>query len=108
MSVTGAVHHPLTFQAIGNTTLLDAISKADGLDSNAAGEILVSTPTPNGGQIVRRVSVEQLIDGTDATLNIRLYGGEVIRVPSAGRVYVVGNVKRSEPFLFKMEITLRY
>jgi polysaccharide export outer membrane protein len=98
VSVTGAVRHPLTFQAIGNPTLLDAISKADGLDANAAGEILVSSPTPNGSQLVRRVSVEQLIDGTDATLNIRLYGGEVIRVPSAGRVYVVGNVKRSGAF----------
>lgn len=98
VSVTGAVRHPVVFQAVGNTTLLDAISKADGLDGNAAGEILVSTPVPNGTTLLRRISVEQLIDGTDPTVNIRLYGGEIIRVPQAGRVYVLGNVKRPGAF----------
>jgi polysaccharide export outer membrane protein len=83
---------------VGNTTLLDAISKADGLDAGAAGEILISSPAANGNQLVRRVSVEQLIDGADPTVNIRLNGGEVIRVPQAGRVYVLGNVKKSGAF----------
>ncbi|MBV8572729.1 MAG: polysaccharide biosynthesis/export family protein [Acidobacteriaceae bacterium] len=98
VTVTGAVHHPVTFQAVGKTTLLDAISKADGLDANAAGEILVTSPAASGGQLVRRVSVQQLVDGSDSSVNLTLYGGEVIRVPTAGRVYVLGNVKKPGAF----------
>src|SRR5580704_11689870 len=31
VSVVGEVHHPLTFQAAGNVTLLDAIARAEGI-----------------------------------------------------------------------------
>ncbi len=42
ISVVGAVKSPLTFQAMGNVTLLDAITQAQGLADNAGPEILVS------------------------------------------------------------------
>ncbi len=35
-----------------------------------------------------------LLKDADPTLNIRLYGGEDISVPAAGKVYIVGNVKK--------------
>lgn len=43
---------------------------------------------------MQRIPVKGLIDATDPALNIKLYGGEEIRVPEAGKVYVVGNVKQ--------------
>ena len=42
--------------------------------------------------------MKQLIDEADPALNIRLHGGEEIRVPQAGRVYVIGNVKKTGAF----------
>jgi polysaccharide export outer membrane protein len=103
VSVMGAVKLPVTFQAVGNVTLLDALTKAGGLAPEAGSEILVSRATSNGGPagqqaLVRRIPVRGLIDEADASLNIRLYGGEEIRVPPAGRVYVLGNVKKSGAF----------
>src|SRR5690349_8316734 len=42
ISVAGAVKNPTTFQAIGNVTLLEAITRAGGLSPEAGTEILVS------------------------------------------------------------------
>jgi polysaccharide export outer membrane protein len=102
ISVAGAVKQPLTFQASGPVTLLEAITKAGGLAPEAGPEILVSRaqPGPDGSvtALVQRILVKGLIDAADPTLNISLTGGEEIRVPEVGRVYVIGNVKRPGAF----------
>lgn len=98
ISVAGAVRKPLTFQAVGATTLLDAITRAEGLAAGAGPEILVSRkqPGPDGTPIslVQRIPVKGLIDAADPELNLRLVGGEEIRVPEAGKVFVVGNIRK--------------
>ncbi|HKF47802.1 MAG TPA: polysaccharide biosynthesis/export family protein [Terracidiphilus sp.] len=98
ITVAGAVKMPVTFQAAGPVKLLDAISQAQGLTDNAGSEILVSSPEqgPDGRStsLVRRISVHSLFTEADAESNIELQGGEEIRVPEAGRVFVVGRVKK--------------
>src|SRR5712675_1622991 len=42
ITVAGAVHKPITFQAVGTVTLLDALTRAEGLASDAGSEILVT------------------------------------------------------------------
>ena len=42
--------------------------------------------------------VKGLIDAADPALNIKLNGGEEIRVPESGKVYVIGNVKTPGAF----------
>jgi polysaccharide export outer membrane protein len=102
ITVVGAVKMPVTFQAMGYITLLDAISRAQGLADNAGSEILVSGEAPNaaGGPapLLQRIPVRSLLDGENASLNLSLKGGEVIRVPEAGRVFVVGDVKKPGAF----------
>ncbi len=95
ISVMGAVRRPLTFQAVGRVTLLDALAKAEGLSPDAAGEVLV-TLRPAGARqpLLRRIPVKELIDHADPDLNLLLSGGEEIRVPEAGRIFVVGNVHK--------------
>ncbi|MGC9950708.1 MAG: polysaccharide biosynthesis/export family protein [Bryobacteraceae bacterium] len=98
ISVAGAVKTPLTFQAIGPLTLLEAITRAGGLSPEAGAEILVSRSQPGaeGAQIklVQRIPVKGLIDAADPKLNIPLTGGEEIRVPEVGKVFIVGNVTK--------------
>jgi polysaccharide biosynthesis/export protein len=102
ISVAGAVKKPITFQAIGPVTLLEAISKAEGLRDDAAREILVSKSQAgaNGKQttLTQRILVKGLIDAADPALNLSLTGGEEIRVPEAGKIYVVGSVKKPGAF----------
>lgn len=95
ISVVGAVNHPLTFQAYGSVTLLDAISRASGLSDQAGSEILVTRPSTEGGQsLLERIPVKGLIDRADPTMNPKLTGGEEVRVPEGGRVFVMGNVRK--------------
>ena len=101
ISVAGAVRKPISFQAVGAVTLLDAIARAEGLSPEAGGEILISRPTMDGGEqtlLTRRIPVKSLIDGDDPELNVKLTGGEEIRVPEMGRIFVAGNVKKPGAF----------
>ena len=97
ISVAGAVKQPLTFQADNPVTLLEAITRAGGLSPEAGPEILISRPKTAsdsaGTSLVRRIPVKGLIDAADPALNLSLTGGEEIRVPESGKVYVIGNVK---------------
>ena len=106
IKVVGAVKHPITFQAFGELTLLDAISRAEGLSDDAGPEILVSKVQPRvvdgkPATLVQRVSVKALIDAADPELNLKLEGGEEIRIPDAGKIYVVGNVRKPGAFTIK-------
>ncbi len=102
ITVSGAVRNPSTFQATGTVTLLDAITRAGGLADNAGAEILVSKPSSatddKSPMLVQRIPVHSLIGGEDPALNLHLEGGEDIRVPEAGRVFVLGRVKKPGAF----------
>jgi polysaccharide export outer membrane protein len=96
ISVSGAVKNPIIFQAIGNVTLVDALGKAGGLVPDQAGpEILVTKPNGDTGtQSVQRVPVKALMTGSDPALNLKLTGGEDIRVPDVGKYIVAGSVNK--------------
>ena len=102
ISVAGAVKMPLVFQADGPTTLLEAIARAQGLREDAGSEIIVSQsqsgPDEKPITLTRRISVRGLIDDADPALNVKLTGGEEVRVPEAGHIFVVGNVKKPGAF----------
>jgi polysaccharide export outer membrane protein len=102
ISVAGAVRNPITFQAAGPVTLLDALTRAGGLSPEAGPEILVSQTQPGEDDtptsIVQRIPVKGLIDAADPELNLRLFGGEEIRVPEVGKIFVVGTVKKPGAF----------
>jgi polysaccharide export outer membrane protein len=95
VSVIGAVKQPVTFQADGNITLLQALARAGGLAPEAGSEILVTRAQPGDRPcVVRRVPVKGLMDSAEPLLNLTLMGGELIRVPEAGKVFIMGNVRR--------------
>jgi polysaccharide export outer membrane protein len=93
ISVMGAVRKPVTFQSDGAVTLLDALSRAEGLTDDAGPEILVTQ-----NDVVRHIAVKHLIDGADPAENLRLTGNEEIRVPVAGKTFVLGNVRKPGAF----------
>jgi polysaccharide biosynthesis/export protein len=103
ISVAGAVKTPLTFQASSPVTLLEAITRAGGLTQTAGSEILVSKTQSRAdgvaAALMQRIPVKALIDGTDPDANLKLSGGEEVRIPEAGKVFVVGNVKRPGAYL---------
>lgn len=102
VSVMGAVRSPVTFQAVGAVTLLDALAKAGGLNDVAGSEILVTRASPvTGESAVDHVPVKQLLNDADPAVNYALHGGEQIRVPEAGKIYVFGDVKKPGAILVR-------
>ena len=47
--VAGAVRHPLTFDATGPVTLLEALTRAEGFSGEAGADILVTRTSPDTG-----------------------------------------------------------
>ncbi len=104
VSVVGAVKKPLTFQAMGRVTLLDALAKAEGLSEAAGPEVLLISYKGEGDgekRLVQRILVRDLIDEAKPELNALLKGGEEVRVPEARKIYVSGNVKKPGAFAVK-------
>jgi polysaccharide export outer membrane protein len=100
ISVSGAVRTPVVFQAIGSVTLVDALGKAGGLVPDQAGsEILVTKPNGDTGtQSIQRIPVKALMSGSEPALNLKLTGGEEIRVPDVGKYIVAGSVTHPGPY----------
>ena len=93
IAVMGAVKRPLTFQAEGTVTLLDALARAEGFSTEAGTEVLVT----RAGEVYQ-IPVKTLLRDADPTANLVLTGGEEIRVPEAGKVTVAGNVMKPGAF----------
>jgi polysaccharide export outer membrane protein len=93
ISVMGAVRRPVTFQSDGTTRLLDALSRAEGFTDDAGPEVLVTQ-----NDAVQRIAVKRLMDGSDPALNVRLLGNEEVRVPVAGKIFVLGNIRKPGGF----------
>jgi polysaccharide biosynthesis/export protein len=112
VSILGAVNHPGVQQADGDRTLLELISLAGGLRSDAGPIIKVTRdgtdeasafpagirPVLTDGHITAELPVASLFSGENPAENIRILPGDVITVPKEKLVYVVGDVKRAGGF----------
>ncbi len=101
ITIIGAVEHPMVYQAVRPTTLLEVLSAAGGLNSTAADYVTVGRMKKDGAPDVQRVSLRDLIDRGDPEANILVRGGDVVTVPKAGIVYVVGAVVRPGGFVIQ-------
>ncbi len=102
ISVAGAVRNPVTFQAAGPVTLLEAIARAGGLDRTAGPEILLTRIAMQDGNpattTTLHIPVVSLMNTADPRWNLPLTGGEEIRVPEAGQIFVAGNIAKPGAF----------
>lgn len=101
ITVIGAVEHPMVYHAVGATTLLEVLSAAGGLKSTAGNFVTISHTSASGKTTSRRIDLQALIDRGDPRANILLQGGDVVAVPKAGIVYVVGAVNRPGGFVIQ-------
>ncbi|HVB58251.1 MAG TPA: polysaccharide biosynthesis/export family protein [Candidatus Acidoferrales bacterium] len=105
ISVVGAVNHPMVLQAARPTTLLEVLAAAGGVSDNAGSDILVTRKERAEGAMVKKTSatinagpeqqvitirLQDLLETGNAIYNIPVYGGDVVSVPKAGVVYVMG------------------
>ncbi|MGA3023411.1 MAG: polysaccharide biosynthesis/export family protein [Bryobacteraceae bacterium] len=112
VSVLGAVRNPGVVQITGAKTLYEVLSLAGGLNPDAGNTIKVTRakksgplPLPNaaddptGQYRVAELNVRAVMEAQNPEENIPVLPHDVISVPKADLVYVVGCVKKSGGFV---------
>jgi polysaccharide export outer membrane protein len=107
VSVAGNVNTPGMVQLRGNRNLLEVISLAGGLRADAGDSVLVTRnlnqgPLPVAGAFtdptgqfsVAHINVREIMTGKNPLGNILIKPHDVITVPRARMIYVLGNVGR--------------
>lgn len=111
VSVLGSVRNPGVFQVAKTKRLLEVLSLAGGLATDAGDNVKISRlktagplPLPNvtedaaTGYQVGTINVRPLMQATDPSLNIPIADGDVVYVAKAELIYVMGAVKRAGGF----------
>ena len=111
VSVLGAVKNPGVYQIMGRKTLFEVLSLAGGLNPDASNRIKITRVAsegklplpdaavdPNGEFYIGELNVRDVMEAKNPEENIDAHQNDVITVPKAELVYVVGAVKRSGGF----------
>jgi polysaccharide export outer membrane protein len=114
VSVLGAVATPGVKQVVGRKTLLEMISLAGGLKPDAGYQLKLvrelhwgSIPLPcarntlDGKFSVCELNLQQLMDGTNPRDNIAVRPHDIISVPTAELIYVLGEVRKPGGFVLR-------
>jgi polysaccharide export outer membrane protein len=117
ITVIGAVKTPMVIQALRKTTLLQALSQAGGIGDEAGSTVVVTRPASDNSDLADpsaagaptasqtfTVNLADLLESGDARFNIPLVGGDVVSVPRAGIIYVVGAVQKPGGFLLENDL----
>ncbi len=96
VSVTGEVQHPGVYSVLGTRTLLDVISMAGGLTNTADTNITIRRRSGTEENV--SVNLKNDDARTSLTNNVQVYPGDLVVVPRAGIVYVLGDVNRPGGF----------
>jgi polysaccharide export outer membrane protein len=95
VSVLGAVRNPGLYDLLGRETLMQIISQAGGLTTEAGDEIIIMRQREDGMSNSLKISIDDLFVKGDATLNVPLQPSDIINVPidKTVFVYVMGQVR---------------
>jgi polysaccharide export outer membrane protein len=112
VSVLGAVNAPGVHQIQGQKTLLEMLALAGGIRPDAGYSVRITRqlnwgciPLPNARMDATRqfnvaeVELKKIMEAQDPEDNIRIFPNDVISVPKAEMVYVIGEVRRSGGFV---------
>lgn len=112
VSVVGAVNVPGVHQVQGHKTLLEMLALAGGLRQDAGYSVRITRqlewgciPLPTavldstGKFSVAEVSLKKIMEAKDPAENIQILPHDVISVPKAEMVFVIGDVRRSGGFV---------
>lgn len=112
VSVLGAVNTPGVHQVQGHKTLLEMLASAGGIRPDAGYSVRITRQLdwgciplsgasldPSGQFSVAEVNLQKIMEAKDPAENIQILPHDVISVPKAEMVYVIGEVRRSGGFV---------
>jgi polysaccharide export outer membrane protein len=112
VSVIGSVRTPGIQQVQGRKTLVEMLSLAGGLDATAGNSLRITrrlewgqiplagaVNDPSGQYSIAEVSLKSILEARNPEQNILVKPNDVISVPRAETVYVVGQVQKAGGFV---------
>jgi polysaccharide export outer membrane protein len=102
-TIMGKVRRPGLYELHGQTTFLELLSKAGGLDLSAGDRAFIKRKPEGRGEEGKVVVVDLklLIEKGDTTHDVAIMDGDSIFIAEAGVFYITGEVKR--PNAYKLE-----
>ena len=98
VTISGAVRQPGVFQVSGSVRLLRLLSQAGGFIEGCGTTVQVIHEDDSGNHQVTEVKVADLRLGLEQA-NVLVRGGDIVNIPPAGAVYVLGAVNRPGRYL---------
>jgi len=99
VSVVGEVQHPGIYQVTGPRTLLDVVSMAGGLTNVADTRITIKHRSATEDSVT--ITLKNDDAKTSLAMDVQVYPGDLVVVPRAGIVYVLGAVARPGGFVMQ-------
>ncbi|HEV2491356.1 MAG TPA: polysaccharide biosynthesis/export family protein [Candidatus Acidoferrales bacterium] len=112
VSILGAVNTPGVYQVQGHKTLLEMLASAGGIRPDAGYSVRITRQLewgcimlpgaaldPSGQFSVAQLDLRKIMEAKDPAENIQILPHDVITVPKAEMVYVIGDVRRSGGFV---------
>jgi polysaccharide biosynthesis/export protein len=110
VTIVGAVSHPAVMQIARPTSLLELLANAGGITDEAGSTIMITRATPPTERLENvsdkpgaadstdpaadstniRIELKDLLDSGNPDYNIQLHGGDIVSVPRAGIIYILG------------------
>ena len=117
--ILGAVEKPGVYPLRGQERLLEIISTAGGIQNEKAGKFILiwrqksrgkngssNESNDNGNGRLIKIGLERLLQQGDMSLNVPLINRDVVFVPQAEYVYIIGEVKKPGSYKFTENITI--
>lgn len=103
VSIVGAVNKPGAVQIRGDKALLEVLSLAGGLTTEAGESILITRAPVSAREGARTLEVplRALLEASDPALNVTIRGGDVVTVLQAPMIYIVGQVNKPGAFALR-------
>lgn len=103
VTVSGAVRQPGVFQVSGSVRLLRLLTMAGGLGEGSGTTVQVIHEDASGSPHVTEVRVADVRLGMEQA-NVLVTGGDIVNVPPAGAVYVLGAVNKQGRMLLPSDM----
>jgi polysaccharide export outer membrane protein len=122
VSVVGSLKQPGVFQIRGSKTLIEMLSMAQGFSDDAGDSVVVMHEEYSAGAIpagtsgspdiggpgknadkerIETIKIKELLSSQNSSLNVAVHPGDIVKVPRAGIVYVVGDVRMPGGFALR-------
>jgi len=112
VSILGAVNTPGVHQVQGHKTLLEMLASAGGIRQDAGYSVRITRELewgciplpsahldPSGQFTIAELNLKKIMEAKTPEENIQIYPHDVISVPKAEMIYVIGEVRRSGGFV---------